>query len=325
MLTGRRRALAVAIAAIVMPFGSRAQKAKPVRRVVISSIGPESAIRHLVSALEQGLREHGYVQGRDVIVEVRSANGRADRYAEMVSELVRSKPAVIVTGVNASTSVVHAATRTIPVVMAIGTEVVAAGFVQSLARPGGNITGLTWDVGPDSAAKRFDLLKEAVPKMSRAAVLWEPPYGVQYREPTEAAAKALGVATDWVQYSGDMERDFADIARGRADAVYVHHGTNLFSRRKELAAVAARHRLATACGSAEVVDAGALMSYGPNLPDSFRQAAKYVDKILKGANPAELPVERPTRLELVVNRTTAKTLGLTLPQSLLLRVDRFVG
>jgi putative ABC transport system substrate-binding protein len=325
MTTRRRHALGIAIAVAVAPWYSFAQRAKPARRVVISSIGPESAIRHLVAAFEQGLRELGYVPGKDVAVEVRSAEGRPDRYSAMTRELVRSAPDVIVTGVNASTSVVHAATRTIPIVMVIGTEVIAAGFVQSLARPGGNVTGLTWDVGPETAAKRFELLKEAVPAMSRAAVLWEPPYGVQYREPTDAAGRALGVATRWVQYSGDLEHDFAQIVRGRAHAVYVHHGTNLFSRRRELAAVAMRHRLATACGSAEVVDAGAFMSYGPNLPDSFRQAAKYVDRILKGVRPADLPVERPTKLELVVNRDTASALDLALPQSLLLRVDRFVG
>lgn len=312
------------ISVLLSPAGAIAQQ-KRVHRVVLSSIGPGRSISHLVSALGQGLREHGYVVGKDVVVEVRSAEGRADRYADIVREVVSSKPDVIVTGVNASTSVVHAATQTIPIVMAIGTEVVSAGFVQSLARPGGNITGLTWDVGPDSAAKRFELLKGMVPTMSRAAVLWETPYGRQYREATDAAADALSVATFWVEFSGDMERDFGNIVRGNADAVYVHHGTGLFSRRAELAAVAARHRLPTACGSAEVVDAGALMSYGPNLPDSFRQAAKYVDKILKGAKPADLPVERPTRLEFVVNRTTAKSLALTLPQSLLLRVDRFVG
>jgi putative ABC transport system substrate-binding protein len=307
------------------PLCSVAQQAKRVSRVVLSSIGPKSAIGHLVGALEQGLHDQGYVVGKDVVIEVHTAEGRADRYPQVVQQIVRSKPDVIVTGINASTSGVHAATRTIPIVMAVGTEVVAAGFVQSLARPGGNITGVTWDVGPDSAAKRFELLKELIPTMSRAAVLWEPPYGVQYREPTDAAAKALGVTSFWVQFSGDIERDFAEIVRGRAQAVYVHHGSGLFARRKELGAVAVKRRLPTACGSAEVVDAGALMSYGPNLRDSFRQAAKYVDKILRGAKPADLPVERPTKLELVVNRATAQTLGLSLPQSLLLRVDRLVG
>jgi putative tryptophan/tyrosine transport system substrate-binding protein len=324
MTPSRRRIFGFLIGVVLSPVCTIAQHRR-VQRVVVSSIGPGPTIAHLVDALEQGLREQGYMVGKDVVVEVRSAEGQADRYAEVVREVASSKPDVIVTGVNASTSVVHAATRTIPIVMVIGTEVVSAGFVQSLARPGGNVTGLTWDVGPDSAAKRFELLKGLVPTMSRAAVLWEAPYGRQYRAPTDAAANALGVTTFWLEFSGDMARDFADIVRGKADAVYVHHGTGLFSRRAELAALATRHRLPTACGSAEVVDAGALMSYGPNLPDSFRQAAKYVGKILKGAKPAELPVERPTRLEFVVNRATAKTLGVTLPQPLLLRIDRLVG
>jgi putative ABC transport system substrate-binding protein len=321
----RRRALLGFAAALAASSTLHSQPRARIYRVVLPSIAPQKSIEHLLAAFEQGLRDHGYVPGKDIVIEVRSAEGRAEQFPELVRQVVRSKPDVILTGINANTSVVKAATQSIPIVFGIGTEVVAAGFVQSLPKPGGNLTGLTWDVGPEIAEKRFEFFREIAPKISRVAVLWEPPYGEQYKIPTDRAASALGVSTFWRQFSGDMERDFAEMARGRAEGVYVHHGTHLFARRSELAAVATRHRLPTACGSAEVVNAGALMSYGPNLADLFRRAATYVDKILKGSKPAELPVERPTKLELVVNRGTAKALGLTLPQSLLLRVDRLVG
>lgn len=310
-------------AVLSLPLSSRAQQRRPYR-VAVVTIAPSRASEHLRAAFEDGLRQRGYVIGRDVVVEVRSAEGDRELYPRLVGEVVRGRPDVILTGVNANTTPAAAATKSIPIVFAVGTEVIKSGFVQSLGRPGGNLTGITWDVGDELAAKRFELFSEMVPKMSRVAVLWEPPYGQQYRVPTDAAAKSLGLTTFWREHSGNVEADFAEIARGRADGVYLHHGVDLFSRRKEVAAAATKHRLPTACGSAELVDAGALMSYGPNLADSFRQAATYVDKILKGAKPADLPVERPTKLELVVNRTTANTLGLKLPQPLLLRAERFV-
>lgn len=276
------------------------------------------------AAFEDGLRQRGYVIGRDVVVEVRSAEGDRELYPNLVDEVVRSKPDVILTGVNANTTPAAAATKSLPIVFAVGTEVIKSGFAQSLGRPGGNLTGITWDVGDELAAKRFELFREMVPKMSRVAVLWEPPYGQQYRAPTDAAAKAIGISTFWREYTGDLEADFAAIARGRADGVYLHHGVGLFSQRKQVAAVASKRRLPTACGSAELVEAGALMSYGPNLADSFRQAATYVDKILKGANPGDLPVEQPRTIELAVNVGTANLLGVALSQSLRLRVDKFV-
>jgi putative ABC transport system substrate-binding protein len=319
----RRRAL-LGLAAALAAASLRAQTRAQTYRVVLTSIGARKAIEHLVAAFEQGLRDHGYAPGKDIVIEVRSAEGSAKQYPELVRQVVRSRPDVILTGINASTSAVRTATQSIPIVFAVGTEVVTAGFVQSLSKPGGNLTGLTWDVGPEIAEKRFELFREIAPKISRVAVLWEPPYGEQYKLPTDKAASALGLTTFWLEFSGNVERDFAEMVRGGAHGVYVHHGTHLFARRSELAALATRHRLPTACGSAEVVDAGALMSYGPNLADLFRRAASYVDKILKGAKPAELPVERPTKLELVVNRTTAAKLALALPPSLLLRVDRLV-
>ena len=310
-------------AVLSLPLPSAAQQRRPYRIAVVTITSAQSSA-HLRAAFEDGLRQRGYVIGRDVVVEVRSAEGDRELYPKLIAEVVRSKPDVILTGVNANTTPAAAATKSIPIVFAVGTEVIKSGFAQSLGRPGGNLTGITWDVGDALAAKRFELFKEMVPKISRVAVLWEPPYGQQYRGPTDAAARILGLTTFWREYSGDLEADFTEIARGGADGVYLHHGVGLFSRRSEVAAVATRHRLPTACGSAELVDAGALMSYGPNLADSFRQAASHVDKILKGAKPADLPVEQPTKIELAVNAGTAKTLGLALPPSLRLRVDKLV-
>jgi putative ABC transport system substrate-binding protein len=318
----RREFVGFGACSTLLPSISIAQS-KRVPRVVLVGI-TRIGSQHLFAAFEQGLRERGYALGRDIVFEVRSADGNAARYPEVVNEVVRSRPDVILSSINVNTLPVKAATQSIPIVIVAGTEVVASGLVQSLARPGGNITGLTWDVGPESAAKRVELLKEIAPKMSRLGVLWEAPYGAEYLKTTEEAASALGLRTTALEFSGDLERDFSELQRNRADAVNLHHGGELFIRRAELAAVALRHRLPTACGSAEVVDAGALMSYGPNLSDLFRRAANYVDKILKGAKPADLPVERPTKLELVINRRTAKALGIGLPQSLLVRTDRFV-
>lgn len=319
----RRQLIGFAVATLALPLSAQSQQRRPYR-IASVTINPSRASAHLIAAFEDGLRQRGYVIGRDVVIEARSAEGDVALYPKLLDETVRSHPDVILTGVNANTAPTAAATRTIPIVFAIGTEVVKSGFVQSLARPGGNLTGITWDVGDALAGKRFELFKELVPKMSRVAVLWEPPYGLQYRAPTDAAARILGFTTTWREYSGDLEADFTEIARGRADGVYLHHGVGLFSRRSEVAAVATRHRLPTACGSAELVDAGALMSYGPNLADSFRQAAGYVDKILKGSKPADLPVEQPTKIELAVNAGTAKILGLGLSPSLRLRVDKLV-
>lgn len=319
----RRALLGFAASMALLPSATIAQSER-VYRVVLVGINPIGLAKHLLNAFEQGLRELGRMPGRDIIIEVRSAGGDRARYPDLVKAVVQSKPDVILTSINTNTLPVKAATQTIPIVMTIGTEVVAAGLVGSLARPGGNVTGLTWDVGPESATKRMELLKELAPATSRVGIYWEVPYGVEYLKTTQSAASVLRLQSVAREYSGDIERDISELRRQGVNALYVHHAGELFSRRAELARVAVRHALPTACGSAEVVDAGALMSYGPSLSDLFRRAAGYVDRILKGAKPAELPVERPTRLELVVNQATAKALGLSLPPSFRLRVDRVV-
>ena len=199
---------------------------------------------------------------------------------------------------------------------------VRSGLVQSLARPGGNITGLTWDVGDEFRAKRLELLKEMQLRISRMAVLWEPPK--RHQAAIDMGASALGVETRWFQWSGDIARDLADIAQWRADVLYVYGSPRAVQRRVELNKLALQLRLPTAYPGAVFVEDGGLMSYGPNAPDLFRRAATYVDKILKGAKPVDLPVERPRQIDFVINLKTAKALGLTIPHSILLRADRVI-
>ena len=315
--------MSLAASMAFLPSGTIAQTAR-VHRVVLVGINPIGLAKHLLNAFEQGLRELGRVPGRDVIIEVRSAGGDRARYPDLVKAVVQSKPDVILTSINSNTLPVKAATQTIPIVMVIGTDVVASGLVRSLAQPGGNVTGLTWELGPESAAKRMELLKQLAPATSRVGFYWEVPYGADYLKAPQQAAAALGLQSAAREYSGDIERDVAELRRQDVDALYVHHAAELFSRRAELARVAARYALPTVCGSAELVDAGALMSYGPSLSELFRRAAGYVDKILKGAKPAELPVERPSNPELVINQATAKALRLSLAPSLRARADRIV-
>jgi putative ABC transport system substrate-binding protein len=319
----RRSFVALIGSALAAPL-ARAQQARRSYRVVYAAISPRQANEHFVTALEQGLRDLGYVPGKDVVVEFRSAEGKLERYAEVVQDVVRSKPDVIVTGVNASTTAVRTATQSIPIVMTIGTDVISAGYVKNLAKPGGNVTGITWDVGAGTVVKRLELLKEIAPRISRVAVLWESPYKEQYKPPMDTAAPILGVSTFWHEYSGDPERDFAEMTRSRAESVYVLSGGRMFSRVSEIVALATKHRLATAFPVSEYVASGGLMSYGPNLVGAFRSAARHVDKILKGAKPGDIPVEQPTVIDLTINLKTAKALGLTIPQSVLLRANRVI-
>lgn len=322
--TCRRQFLITAGALLAAPF-ARAQQSRKPYRIVMPTIQPRHAFEHLVAALEQGLRDLGYVPGKDILIEVRSAEGKSDRYPEIVQEVVLSRPDVIVTGVNVSTHAAKRATRTIPIVMTVGTDVVAEGFVASLARPGGNITGVTWDVGVEVMAKRFDFLREAVPNLSRVAVLWDPGQDAPaFRRAIEEGGKAVGATLIWLAVTDELEPAFEMAVRERAQAIFTGGGARLFRLRKQVVELAAKHRLPDTHYSSEFVDAGGLMSYAPNLPSLFRGAAKYIDRILKGAKPGDLPVEQPTRLDLVINLKTARTLGLKIPQSLLVRADRVI-
>jgi ABC-type uncharacterized transport system substrate-binding protein len=319
----RRRLLLLSVAMLAAPLASAQRRDQPFR-IGWPSLAPMGKTKHVHEAFEAGMRDHGYVVGEDVVVDVRSAEGRIERFPQVVKEVVASNPDVIITSTNMTTDVVRSMTQTIPIVMGIGTDVIAAGYAKSLAKPGGNITGITWDVGGEVTAKALELLREAAPKISRVAVLWEPPYEANYRVAIDKAARSFGLTTIWLQYSGDLDKDFADMRRQRADAMYALTGVRVWVRRSEVVALAETHRLPATYVVSEFVDAGGLMSYAPTNIVAFRAVARYVDKILRGANPGDLPIEQPSRIDLVINLRAAKALGLKIPRALLLRADRVI-
>lgn len=323
-LTGRRKFI-LALSTLLAASFARAQTSGKVHRVSYLAANPRHAFQHLVTALTEGLQSHGYVEGRNLVFEWRHADGKMERLPELASELVRGRPDVIVTGTNPFTRAAKQATQTIPIVMIVGTDVVQEGFVASLGRPGGNITGLTWDVGVVTMAKRFDFLKEALPGLSRVAVLWDPGAdAAAFESAIKEGAASVGLKLIWLKVTDDLEPLFAEARRAGAEAIFTGGGGRLFRLRKEVVALAARYRLPDTHYSGEFVEAGGLMSYAPNLPDMYRRAAIHIDKILRGAKPADIPVEQPTRIDLLVNLRTSKALGLSLPNSLLLRVDRVI-
>lgn len=309
------------------PAASGQGKANAFRVGFIGMTSAELA-RHPLEALRQGLREHGWIEGQNIVIEYRWAGGRPERLPELAAELVYLKVDLVVVGTAAAIPVVKDATRTIPIVMVGGGDPVAEGFVASLARPGGNITGLTFVSGPEIGGKLLELLTQAVPSATRLAVLsnpTNPPHAAILTE-TRRAAERLRVRVRLWQARNPEEIDSAFVAmtEERISALLVLPDAMFAGQRGRLADLAARNRLPTIYGQAEHVNAGGLMSYGVNNLDNFRRAASFVDKILKGANPGTLPIERPTKLELVINLNTATALGLTIPPSLLLRADRIV-
>ena len=314
-------------ALIVKAFAANAQPAKKVPRIGVLHAGSQAIASQLAAAFRQGLREHGYVEGQNVVVEVRFGEGRAERISEIAAELVRLKVDVIVTSTDVGIAAVKQQTQTIPIVMVNSTDPVGTGFVASLARPGGNVTGLTL-ISPELSAKRLELLKEVVPGLSRVAIMWNPDARgavLDYKE-TESAARSLRLQLQAVEVShaDDFDRAFSALTTGRAEALIVVGSAFAFTNQGRIASLALKHRLPTMYGSRDHVDAGGLIAYGPNLADAWRRAATYVDKILKGAKPGELPVEQPTKFELVINLKTAKALGLTIPPSLLRRADEVI-
>ena len=332
----RRRFLLTSLAgALAAPVAAEGQQAGKVYRVGLIAAGQplsEMAGPEPVSpswrALVQGLRALGYVEGQNLILERRSAEGRYERFGDVVAELVRLKADVIVTGSTQLAQTAKAVTTTVPIVMAASVDPVGDGVVQSLARPGGNITGLTSVAGPEIEAKRLELLRALLPGASRFAYLgsqenrdWQRPWGQSVR----TAAQALGVSLVLAEHTPHQYTDaFARFSHARAEALFVSASPTAYGDRGLIVNFATRTRLPSSFGWREAVELGGLMSYGVTLADNFRRAAGYVDKILKGAKPADLPVEQPTMFELVINLKTAKTLGLTIPPSLLARADQVI-
>ena len=316
-------ALLLAVATVGPP--ADAQQASKTAKIGILSATTPAALAPSVEAFKQGLRELGWVEGKSFVLEVRYGEGKVERLSELARELVALKMHVIVTPADLSIAAIKRETQTIPIVMALSSDPVGAGFVASLARPGGNITGLS-NISPELSGKRVELLREAVPGLSRLALLWNPEVRgavLDYKE-AASAARSLRVEVKSVEASRaeDLDRAFSTITSWRAQALMLP-GINPvgFANRAQIVSFAQRNRLPSMFPTKEYVDSGGLMSYGPSLVDLFRRAAGYVDKILKGAKPADLPVQQPTKFELVINLKTAKVLGLTLPQSLLRRAD----
>jgi len=279
------------------------------------------------AAFRKGLSELGYVEGQNIHVEYRFAGGSTERLAEFAEELVRLKVDVIVAGSTQSIDAARQATRTIPIVFPVTFDPVESGFVTSLARPGGNLTGLS-TVNPDAAAKRVELMKEIMPRISRLAVLRNPTNsGSQFPlKETEAGAKRLAIRVQVIEVrdANQLAGAFSTASKARADALIVLADALFFAHRGQVAELGIRHRLPTMFDDAQSVDAGGLISYGANLADLFRRAAVYVNKILKGAKPEDLPVEQPTKFEFIVNLKTAKQIGLTIPPNVLARADRVI-
>jgi putative ABC transport system substrate-binding protein len=326
MLDVRRREFIAALGgAVAWPLTARAQQ--PAKLPTIGFLGSStpSAMSQLVAAFVQRLRELGWIEGRTFAIEYRWAEGRNDRYAEIAAEFVRQKVDVIVT-VGAAVLAAKQATSVIPIVFAAAVDPLGSGFVASLARPGGNITGLSFQA-TDLAGKRFELLRELVPGLRRLAVLANIGYPAAVREMNEVqtAARTLGVevATAEIRRADEIAPGI-DEFKGRADALYVVQDPLLFTHRVRINTLAAAARLPTMHGFREYVEAGGVMSYGANFPDLYRRAADFVDKILRGAKPSDLPVEQPTKFDLVINLITAKALGLEVPPTLLARADEVI-
>ena len=309
------------------PRAAEAQRAAKVWRIGTLHTSSEKDEAERVAALERGLSEFGYLAaGRNVLFVNRNAGPQLARLPELATDLVRSGVDVIVTSTNPATLAAKKATTTIPIVMTVGVEPVAAGLVASLARPGANVTGLTFDVDATQlVAKRLEILKQLLPSVSRVAVLWNRSYGpgtLRFKG-TEDAGRKLGITIVSVQLAegSDAERAFAETRRARTKALTVPSDPAMVARRAEIIELAARHRLPAIYALREWVEDGGLISYATNLSDQWRRAARYVDKLLKGARPSELPIEQPAAFELWINLKAARALGLTIPQLLLQRAD----
>jgi putative ABC transport system substrate-binding protein len=324
----RRRAFIAWIGGATMawPLTARAQQpAGRVYRIGYQSIASREQTLHFVKAFEEGLRSLGYRPGENVVIEYRFADGQLERLPALAEDLVRLGVDIIVaTGINPSAVAAMKATTTIPIVIT-GLDPVRAGLVASLAHPGGNVTGLAVDAGGEILGKRFELLKETLPNLSRLGILWNPDVAFVRSRQTSMAeiARTLGLTTIPVEARGldELEPAFATMVKERAQAFVMQGDSVLFNYRGQIAEMALRNRLPAAAIQRELAEAGFLLSYGADISDIYRRLAGFVDKIIKGAKPADLPVEQPTKFELVLNLKTAGTLGITIPPTLLARAD----
>jgi len=322
-------AVVLAVGLVLVPLAAVAQQAGKVYRIGVLSIVRTPPLE---DAFRQGLRERGYVEGRNLVLEWRFSEGRDERFADFAAEFVRLKVDLIVTVTNAGTRAAKTATNSIPIVMGSSASPDRIGLVASLARPAGNVTGLSRDTGPEIAGKMLQLLKETVPKVSRVATLtlswpgvWFEESGAPLRE-IDAAGQGLGLTLVPIVARGpeDFAGAFAAAAHGRAEALLVGPGGPAFVHRRLIVEYAAKQRLPAVYPFKEFADDGGLMAYGVDSKGLYRRAGGYVDKILKGAKPGDLPVEQPTKFELVLNMKTAKALGLTIPQTVILQADQVI-
>jgi ABC-type uncharacterized transport system substrate-binding protein len=325
----RRKFVAgVGLGLLAAPLAAEAQQVGKVWRIGYLQGSSREAQPHLIQAFEDGLRERGYTLGRDLVIEYRFADGHVERLPELAAELVRFKVDVIVTGVNPGTIAARKATTTIPIVMAGSFNPVEERLVASLAHPGGNVTGLTQDPGAEILTKRLQLLRDVNPKLSRVAALTG--IGMAYTpsqvRALEDAGRGFGITMLPVAFRGadDIGEAFTGIRNARAGAVIVSGGPVVLEQRAKIADLAVKNRLPVIGTDRQHARSGFLMAYGPSTAEQWRRAAGYVDRILKGAKPADLPVEQPTKFDLIINLKTAKALGLTIPQSLLARADEVI-
>ena len=316
----------LALGLLTAPLATEGQQAKKVHRIGVLGAGSPSGYAHLVGAFRQGLRDLGYVEGKNLVIEYRWAEGNYDRLADLAAELVRLKLELIVTHGTPGTLAAKRATTTIPIVMAVSGDAVATGLVASIARPGGNITGSSF-LFPELTAKRLELLKEAVPRVTRVAVLLNPgnPANGPALKAMEAAAKSLKLELLQFQVRGPDEFDgaFSTMVTRRVEGLSVIDDFMLVAHGRQIAELALKRGI-PGIGFREYAEAGGLMAYAVDFPEFWRRAAVFVDKILKGAKPSDLPVEQPTKFEFVVNLNTAKALGLTIPPSVLVRAERVI-
>jgi putative ABC transport system substrate-binding protein len=319
----------ILVAVLLLALGVivEAQQPKKVPRIGFLGGNSPSVISARVDAFRQGLRDLGYIEGENILAEYRWAEGKADRLPDLAAELLRLKVEIIVTQGTQATLVAKQATNTIPIVTVGAGDLVGEGLVASLARPGGNVTGAT-NIDPDLSAKRLELLKETFPKVSRVAVLYHGGPGGDHEElkETQTAARALGIQIQPLEVKDPSQflDAYAAMKKKQASALIIFHGTFTAFNRRQLVELAIKNRLPTMCGEPDWSAAGGLISYGHDRRDQWRRAAYFVDKILKGAKPGDLPVEQPKKFELVINLQTAKQIGLAIPPNVLARVDKVI-